>query len=161
MSGIETNTLSARLKKLNELNFKVVPYKNSFNIEKDIEELTKDSENLSYPIDGIVFKYDDRDYYNSLGSTDHHFRGGLAFKFEDETYETTLVDIDWTMGKTGILTPVAVFNPVEIEGSVVERANLHNISIMEEVLVKPYIGQKIKVAKMNMIIPQITWGEKK
>ena len=161
MSGIETDTLSARLKKLNELNFKVVPYKNSFNIEKDIEELTKDSENLSYPIDGIVFKYDDRDYYNSLGSTDHHFRGGLAFKFEDETYETTLVDIDWTMGKTGILTPVAIFNPVEIEGSVVERASLHNISIMEEVLGKPYIGQKIKVAKMNMIIPQITWGEKK
>ena len=65
------------------------------------------------------------------------------------------------MGRTGILTPVAVFNPVEIEGSVVERASLHNISIMEEVLGKHYIGQKIKVAKMNMIIPQITWGEKK
>ena len=160
MSGIETDTLSARLKKLNELNFKVVPYKNSFNIEKDIEELTKDSENLSYPIDGIVFKYDDRDYYNSLGSTDHHFRGGLAFKFEDEIYETTLVDIDWTMGRTGVLTPVAVFNPVEIEGSVVERCSLFNLSILEEKLGNPYVGQKLWISKRNMIIPYIEKADK-
>ena len=161
MSGIETNTLSARLKKLNELNFKVVPYKNSFNIEKDIEELTKDSENLSYPIDGIVFKYDDRDYYNSLGSTDHHFRGGLAFKFEDETYETTLVDIDWTMGRTGVLTPVAIFNPVEIDGTKVKRASMHNLSIMKDLLgSQPWIGQKIYVYKANMIGPQIKKADK-
>lgn len=161
MSGIETDTLSARLKKLNELNFKVVPYKNSFNIEKDIEELTKDSENLSYPIDGIVFKYDDRDYYNSLGSTDHHFRGGLAFKFEDETYETTLVDIDWTMGRTGVLTPVAIFNPVEIDGTKVKRASMHNLSIMKDLLgSQPWIGQKVYVYKANMIGPQIKKADK-
>ena len=81
------------------------------------------------------------------------FTGGFLF--------STLKDIEWSMGRSGVLTPVAILKPIEMDGATIERASLHNISIMEEVLGKPYIGQKIKVAKMNMIIPQITWGEKK
>ena len=136
------------------MGFEIVPF-GDFNFIANI------CENGDYPIDGLVFKFDNIAYGRSLGETSHHFKNAIAYKFYDEEYETYLNDIEWTMGRTGILTPVAVFNPVEIEGSVVERASLHNISIMEEVLGKPYIGQKIKVAKMNMIIPQITWGEKK
>ena len=75
-------------------------------------------------------------------------------------YETILRDISWTMGRTGVLTPVAIFDPVDIDGSTVERANLHNLSIMKETLGNPYKGQKIWVAKMNMIIPQVVKAEK-
>ena len=96
-----------------------------------------------------------------MGETSHHFKNAIAYKFYDEVYETKLRNLDWTMGRTGILTPVAVFDPVEIDGSVVERASLHNLDIMEKILgTKPFKGQKIWVAKMNMIIPQIVKAEK-
>lgn len=114
-----------------------------------------------YPIDGIVFKYDNCKYYYSLGYTNHHFRGGLAFKFYDEEYETYLKNIEWSMGKTGQLTPVAIFDPVDDGESIIQRASLHNINIMKQLLGdKPYIGQKIWVCKMNEIIPQIIKSEK-
>jgi DNA ligase (NAD+) len=115
-----------------------------------------------YPIDGIVAKYDDIKYYQSLGATDHHFKGGFAYKFYDEEYETTLKYIDYDVSRTGILTPVAVFDPVDTGDSIIERASLHNISIMEEVLGKnPYVGQKLVVCKQNMIIPQVVRAEQK
>lgn len=113
------------------------------------------------PIDGVVVRYDDEEYSASLGNTAHHPRGALAFKFYDETYPTRLFNIEWTMGRMGTLTPVAVFEPIEIEGAVVSRANLHNISIMNELLGnKPYQGQKIEVYRSNMIIPQIYSADK-
>lgn len=112
-------------------------------------------------IDGVVVRYDDEEYSASLGNTAHHPRGALAFKFYDETYPTRLFDIEWTMGRLGTLTPVAVFEPIEIEGAVVARANLHNISIMNELLGdKPYQGQPIEVYRSNMIIPQIYSADK-
>jgi DNA ligase (NAD+) len=115
----------------------------------------------SYPIDGVVFKFDDIEYGKSLGSTAHHFKNAIAYKFYDETYTTYLKNIEWTMGRTGILTPVAVFDPIDIDGTTVERASLHNISIMEEILGdKPYATQKLEVYKANMIIPQIASAEK-
>ena len=108
------------------------------------------------PIDGVVVRYDDEEYSASLGNTAHHPRGALAFKFYDEIYSSRLLDIEWTMGRLGTLTPVAVFEPIEIEGAVISRANLHNISIMNELLGdKPYQGQPIEVYRSNMIIPQI------
>ena len=125
-----------------------------------IEHLTYLADQFSYPIDGIVFKFDDVEYGRSLGQTSHHFKNALAFKFADDTMETELIDIEWTMGRTGVLTPVAIFNPIELEGSVVSRASLHNISVMEEILGKPYVGQKVWVSKRNMIIPQIEKAEK-
>ena len=110
----------------------------------------------SYPIDGIVLKYDDCAYYRSLGSTEHHFRGGLAYKFYDEEYETVLRDIDWTMSRNGVLTPVAVYDPIEIDGTECTRASLHNVTIMYEQLYShPYKGEHIFIAKKNQIIPQV------
>ena len=84
----------------------------------------------------------------------------MAFKFADETYESRLTGIEWTMGRTGVLTPVALFEPIDMDGSTVSRASLHNISIMEELLGLPYVGQKVWVSKRNMIIPQIEYAEK-
>ena len=130
-------------------------------IESGIEELKSWAAYYSIPIDGVVVRYDDEEYSSSLGNTAHHPRGALAFKFYDETYPTRLFNIEWTMGRLGTLTPVAVFEPVEIDGAEVSRANLHNISIMKELLGdKPYQGQKIEVYRSNMIIPQIYSADK-
>ena len=123
----------------------------------EVIKVIKDRSNyLSYPIDGVVFKYDNIEEYNDAGRTDHHFKGGLAFKFYDETYSTRLRYISWTMGRTGVLTPVAVFDPVEIDGTEVSRANLHNVSIMKETLGDcAYVGEPLEIYKANQIIPQI------
>ena len=126
---------------------------------EQIMEIVKKSSSI-YPIDGLVFKYDDCNEYIAAGKTDHHFKGGLAYKFYDEEYETTLQNIEWTMGRTGELCPVAIFEPIDIDGTVIQRASLHNISVMKDKLGKPYIGQRIWVSKRNQIIPQIEKAEK-
>lgn len=162
IKGFENcKTLSGKLDRLLEYNFTVVDHTFSSNIDidADIDCIKASAQTYDYPIDGVVFKYDDIEYYRSLGATDHHFRGGLAFKFYDEEYETTLKNIEWTMGRTGVLTPVGVFEPIDIEGSTVERASLHNLSVMYDTLHIPFVGQHIKVFKANMIIPQISWAE--
>ena len=112
---------------------------------------------MGYPIDGLVFKFDDIAYGNSLGQTAHHFKNAIAYKFYDEVYETKLLNIEWTMGRTGILTPIAIFESIDMDGSIVERASLHNISVMQETLHgNGWKGQSIWVYKANMIIPQIS-----
>jgi DNA ligase (NAD+) len=126
-----------------------------------IEQIKTKATEKSYPIDGAVFKFNDIAYGKSLGETAHHFKNAMAFKFYDETYPTTLRDIEWTMGRTGVLTPIAIFVPIDIDGSTVERASLHNISVMKEMLGgNPHVGQKVEVFKANMIIPQIATAEK-
>ena len=165
IKGFENYTsLSQKLTKLIETtSFRVIPFAIKMpdaDISTAIDFCKAAANKLSYPIDGIVFKYDDCDYYNSLGATDHHFRGGIAYKFYDEEYETRLLNIEWSMGRTGQICPIAVFEPIDIDGTEVSRASLHNISIMEELLGKPYIGQKIWVIKSNQIIPQIIKAEK-
>lgn len=131
------------------------------NIEDTIDTLEMIARNEHYPIDGIVFKWDNIAEYEAAGRTDHHFRGGMAYKFYDEEYETELLDIEWSMGRTGVLTPVAVYKDVEIDGAICNRANLHNINTMDQLLGdSPYIGQKIWVYRSNMIIPQISRSEK-
>lgn len=124
-------------------------------IEDYINNIKYFSESLSYPIDGVVFKYDSIKEYNGAGRTEHHFKAGLAFKFYDETVTSHLRDIEWTMGRTGVLTPVAIYDEIEIDGSMCNRASLHNISMMKQILGIPYKGQEIQVCKMNQIIPQI------
>ena len=157
------NSFFNKLYKLSDLGFKVVPC-DSVTPGRDLEEVVQIITSLSYaesiPIDGIVFKFNDIAYGKSLGETSHHFKNAIAYKFYDEAYETKLRDLDWTMGRTGILTPVAVFDPVEIDGSVVERASLHNLDILRNILFEPFIGQTISVYKANMIIPQVAWGDK-
>ena len=161
----EYNLLSDKLIYLKSIGFTTVPFirtvfKNSQEVEDFISDIKWAAEENSYPIDGAVFKFNDCEYGLSLGETSHHFKNAIAFKFYDETYSTYLLDIEWTMGRTGVLTPVAIFEPIDIDGSTVERASLHNITIMEELLGEPYEGQKIEVFKANMIIPQVYSAEK-
>ena len=155
VSGLNSeNSFMNKLIKAEDFGFTVVPWTSSFDWDAK-EFLVNKATELGYPIDGLVGRFDDIAFGMSLGETDHHSRAAYAFKFYDETYSSTLKTIEWTMGRTGILTPVAVFSPIEIEGSVVERASLHNYSIMTQLMGKPYVGQKVEVFKANMIIPQI------
>ena len=162
LTGYYSKKLSDKLLKADALGFTIVPFEVNLSEYKNIEqimEVVKKSSSM-FPIDGLVFKYNNCDEYIAAGKTDHHFKGGLAYKFYDEEYETTLLDIEWTMGRTGVLTPVAILNPIDIEGTEVSRASLHNISIMEELLkYAPFKGQKVYVYKANMIIPQISRSE--
>ena len=161
--GIEFR-LSQKLNYLIPFGFTVVPYISfhgtSLN-ERILNVYIQDIQNLakkaSYPIDGIVFKFDDCAYGRSLGATSHHFKNALAYKFYDETFTSQLLDIEWTMGRTGVLTPVAVFEPIDMDGSTVERASLHNVSIMSDLFgpFGPCKGDEVEVFKANMIIPQI------
>lgn len=130
-------------------------------VEECIKRIKEWASNKGYPIDGVVFRFADKDYGNSLGATSHHFRHSIAYKFYDEEFETKLKNIEYTMGRTGILTPVAIFDPVDDGDSIIERASLHNLNIMKEILgEKPYRGQKIWVCKQNAIIPQVVKAEK-
>lgn len=158
------NSFRERLVQASELGFSVVPH-----VDIDPEELNDDvdyvinwlikvAEEKSLPQDGVVFKFDDVKYGKSLGNTNHHFRNGIAWKAPNNDAITTLKDIEWGMGKTGVLTPVAIFESVELEGSTVNKASLHNLSVVSDILGKPYRGQKIAVYKANLIIPQVRWG---
>ena len=167
IKGLEDeNQLNYKLMNLIDLGFIIVPfvYVDTTN-EKPNEWFLNEIKTLSqangFSIDGVVFKFNNVDYGKSLGKTAHHFNNAIAYKFYDELYETQLKYIDWTMGRTGILTPVAVFEPIEIDGAEVTRASLHNVSVMEEIMGDCcYAGQKIKVFKANQIIPQIASAEK-
>ena len=106
-----------------------------------------------FPSDGLVALYDDIAYGDSLGSTAKFPRNAFAFKWKDEIRETTLKEIEWSPSRTGLINPVAIFEPVELEGTTVSRASVHNISILKELELG--IGDRIEVYKANMIIPQI------
>ena len=106
-----------------------------------------------FPSDGLVLLYDDIAYGDSLGTTAKFPRNAIAFKWADETANTTLTDVEWSASRTGLINPVAIFEPVELEGTTVSRASVHNVSIVKEL--KLGIGDKITVYKANMIIPQI------
>lgn len=162
--GIEYR-LDQKLNYLIPFGFTIVPYAGVLNgmmcgekeIGDVIDEISLLAKEHSYPIDGVVFKFADCAYGRSLGETTHHFKNALAYKFYDETYSTRLLDIEWTMGRTGVLTPVAVFEPIDVDGSTVERASLHNVSIINEIFgpLGPHKFQEVEVFKANMIIPQI------
>ena len=164
IEGLDYPSLAQKLNYLNDFRFETVPGyvndSNDFEIENIIESLKDTAAAEGYPIDGIVVKYDDVDYYKSLGNTAHHPAGGIAYKFTDETMESTLIGIDYDVSRTGQLTPVAVFEPIQLMGSEVSRASLHNISIMTDVLHGPgWKGQKVTIFKANMIIPQCQSAE--
>lgn len=157
----DIDTVSGKLDKITNLGFTTVPrmVSTAFDDTVFITGITAASKAHFYPIDGIVFKINNIEYGKSLGSTDHHFNNAIAFKFYDEVYRTTLRDIEWSMGRTGTLTPIAVFDEVDMDGSKVSRASLHNVSIMRDILRTPWIGHLIDVYKSNMIIPQIQKNE--
>lgn len=153
------NTVIDNFIEMQNLGFTVTPWTSSFDLDaKDF--LVKQAEENGYPIDGLVGRFNDISFGESLGTTGHHSRAAYVFKFYDELYETKLLDIEWTLGKTGALTPTAVFEPVEIDGSIVERASLSNISIMKQTLGDcPFVDQVIKVTKRNCIIPKIEMAQ--
>lgn len=159
VEGLEhiPNTTNKLMELCQVYNFTIVPHEIvSLPITEDkVEYLKTCAKTMGYPIDGLVAKYDDIAFGRSLGMTAHHRRDGLAFKFFDETVVSHLLDIEYEVSRNGELTPVAVFEPVELEGSTISRASLHNLSVMEEVLGQPYVGQQIEVCKKNQIIPQI------
>ena len=155
------NSLIENLKEAETLGFEVVPHwlnnnttgLNPKNLQNNIDYVFDCSKYEGLPCDGVVFKFNDIEYGKSLGYTSHHFRNGIAYKAKDETYRTKLIDIEFTMGKTGVLTPTAVFEPVEIDCTTVERASVHNMSILSKLDL--HIGDTIEVYKANMIIPQV------
>lgn len=153
-----SNNLKDNLNEARVLGFDMVPSWIASNLDPKKLQGTLDyifefSADEGLPNDGIVFKFNDIEYGKSLGQTSHHFKNGIAYKRKDGTYRTKLIDIDWTMGKTGTLTPTAIFEPVEIDGTTVERASVHNISILTKLDL--HIGDTIEVFKANMIIPQV------
>ena len=125
----------------------------AFIIQDAIEHMRDQAIEKGIPIDGMVMKYDSISYSKQKGGTSHHNNDGIAFKFEDETAETVLREIEWSMGRTGQLTPVAIFDPIELDGTIVTRASVHNLSYIKDYDLN--IGDKLKVYKANMIIPQI------
>jgi len=155
------NNVYSRLLLLTFDGFTIVPFEKG-SVEHCIEWLTETAKCMSYPIDGIVFKFDEVDFGKQQGETAHHFKNAIAYKFYDDEYETTLQNIEYSMGRTGILTPVAVYEDIDIDGSICNRASLHNLSIMTELLGDlPYKGEKIWIYKANMIIPQVSKAEKR
>ncbi len=122
-------------------------------VDREIEWFAHQIEKNEVPSDGLVLVYDDIAYGQSLGTTAKFPRDSFAFKWADEIRETTLLEIEWSPSRTGLINPVAIFEPVELEGTTVSRASVHNVSIMEELELG--VGDRITVYKANMIIPQI------
>lgn len=161
IDGIDSNSFEERLLYAKELGFDIVPYRKAIksdylsneSFSNILKSLTNEAEQLNYPIDGVVSTYNNVQYGLSLGSSAKTPKHSIAYKFEDERFETKLLDIEWTMGATGVLTPNAITEPVVIDGTTVSRASLHNISIMNKLgLTK---GCTVSIYKANMIIPQI------
>lgn len=140
---------------LKEQGFDVVEYRRTDGSKmlEDIAYFEKKIEHYDIPSDGLVLVYDDVAYGTALGTTAKFPRDAIAFKWADEQKETILTEIEWSPSRTGLINPVAIFEPVELEGTTVSRASVHNISIMQNM--KLGIGDKIMVYKANMIIPQI------
>ncbi len=146
----------AQFEALKKLGFEVVEYRavgGSAELPEAVNYFSKAIESNDFPSDGLVLIYDDIEYGRSLGQTAKFPRDAIAFKWRDEIRETTLTEIEWSASRTGLINPVAIFEPVELEGTTVSRASVHNISIVREL--KLGIGDTITVYKANMIIPQI------
>lgn len=157
VEGSELNSFTERLRELDDYGFVTVERarfpKLKSEIESQLEYAKKLSQERGIPIDGCVISFDDITYGESLGMTGHHLRSQIAFKYDEDRETTVLHDIEWSAGKTGVLTPVAIFDSVELAGTTVSRASLHNISIMKSLNIR--VGAEVTVVKKNEIIPQI------
>ena len=149
------NKRSAQFEFLARQGFSVVEYHavNADSILERIEYFARTIEKNDIPSDGLVLTLNDLEYARSLGRTAKFPRDSIAFKWADEIRETTLREIEWSPSRTGLINPVAIFDPVELEGTTVSRASVHNVSMVESLALG--IGDKITVYKANMIIPQI------
>ena len=156
-SDIEFKTKSKQFQWLESHGFNVIPYSiltsNTMVLDRSIEEMNLLAEERFIPIDGMVISYNDIKYSESLGTTNHHKLDGIAYKFLDLAETTQLTGIEWSVGRTGVITPVALFQTVILDNTEVSRASLHNLSIIEELELG--INDNISIVKCNMIIPQI------
>lgn len=149
------NSREVQFRWLNEQGFEVVEYRKvtAETLDEAMDYFAEAVATNDFPSDGLVALYDDIAYGESLGTTAKFPRNAMAFKWADEMRDTRLLEIEWSPSRTGLINPVAIFEPVELEGTTVSRASVHNISIMKEL--KLGIGDTIRVYKANMIIPQI------
>lgn len=140
---------------LEKRGFQVVEYSmvEASGLKDELLSFERRIEKNPIPSDGLVLVYDDIEYGRSLGATSKFPRDSIAFKWRDELKETTLREIEWSASRTGLINPIAIFEPVELEGTTVSRASVHNVSVMREL--KLGVGDRISVYKANMIIPQI------
>lgn len=143
---------------LENLGFKIIPYlkidKDNINyLGNNVEYLKKSAKDNGIPIDGIVFKYNDISYGKSLGETEHHPLNAIALKGLDDEYETKYIRTEWNVSRKGIINPIGIFEPVDLDGAITERATLHNIDYFEDL----QLGENdiISVARQNMVIPKI------
>ena len=162
IEGSENNNFYERLHEASDLGFEVVPYDyiknvNENDIETKIDTMFKLSVSHGIPNDGVVFRLADIKYGNSLGYTSHHFLNAVAYKAAVSSYPTKLIDVEWTMGKTGSLTPTIITEPVEIDGSSVSKASVHNVSIFKDFNFTK--GCTCYLYKANLIIPQCEYVE--
>lgn len=158
IEGGSSDKLTDNLNDAESLGFSVVPFWYPVNLESKKLQSTLDyvfeyASDEGLPCDGVVFKFNDIEYGKSLGSTNHHFKDGIAYKPKDKTYKTKLIDVEWNCGKSGQLTPVAIFEPVDIDGSTITKSTVHNVSILEELNL--CIGDTIEIFKANQVIPAI------
>lgn len=152
VDGYDNNSFAKRLDYLEELGFEVVPRLYAFD-NRSITFLKIIADKYGMPIDGLVVAYDDIKYSESLGATSHHLKSSFAFKFKAETAETILRDIEWNTSRNGVVSPTAIFDPVEIGGSTISRATLHNLSYIKNLELG--ISDTIEIAKMNEVIPKV------
>ncbi len=160
IKGFEHKSVFRDLKEAEKIGFEVVPmwtYMNSSsdknNLSQMLEDLRNKADDKNIPYDGAVMAVDDYSIAESMGRTDKFFRHSIAYKYEDELYETKLTDIEWNTSKTGLINPVAIFEPVDLNGAITTRATLHNITYIKDMMLG--VGDRIRVYRSNMVIPKV------
>lgn len=159
IKGFEHKTPSEDLFRAKDIGFEIIPILKSPRINQKEELLillnrireSADSHNIPY--DGAVMAVDDYKIADSMGRTDKFFRHSMAYKYEDELFETILTDIEWNTSKTGLINPVAIFEPIDLNGAITTRATLHNITYIKDMMLG--IGDRIRVYRSNMVIPKV------
>lgn len=152
VTDINEDSKSETLIDIHNMGFEIVPITKLNSTVEQVHNALQ-PEFYQYPTDGIIFEIDNRKLSESLGSTSHHECCRMALKWEDELYETILNDIKWNTSKTGLINPVAVFDPVDLDGAITTRATLHNISYIEDLQLG--IGDTMQIYRANMVIPKV------
>ena len=159
IKGFEHKTPSEDLFKAKDIGFEVIPILKSPRINQKEElaillnQIRESANSHNIPYDGAVMAVDDYKIADSMGRTDKSFRHSMAYKYEDELFETVLTDIEWNTSKTGLINPVAIFEPVDLNGAITTRATLHNITYIKDMMLG--IGDRIRVYRSNMVIPKV------
>lgn len=159
IKGFEHKTPSEDLFKAKDIGFEIIPILKSprINQKEELEillnQIRESANSHNIPYDGAVVAVDDYKIAESMGRTDKFFRHSMAYKYEDELFETVLTDIEWNTSKTGLINPVAIFEPVDLNGAITTRATLHNITYIKDMMLG--IGDRIRVYRSNMVIPKV------